>query len=46
VLHQRGTRVSQHFLGDAAHLGNAAAQAFQVGVEGLDGVLSHDRVSL
>ena len=41
MVDERGTRVRQHLLGDAAHLGDAAAQAFQVSIEGPDGMLLH-----
>ena len=43
--HQGGDRVDQHLLGDAAHLGDAAAQVLQLGVVGADDVFRHGTVS-
>ena len=45
-LAQRVHRVDQHFLGDAAHFGDAALERVEILVVGLDGVFDHGSCSL
>ena len=39
--HERVDGIDEHLLGDAAHLGDAAAQVLQLGVVGADDVFRH-----